>query len=549
MSNILVPGFLKWDGKKYVIVPEIDVSGPEGPVGAPGPKGDQGEIGPQGPSGEQGEPGEKGDQGDPGTILVFDTVADMISYNVSSLQNGVSVNVSFPRAMRCTLDKDSAIVPDQLRYFTATSGVWCRDICVGSPGAAEIPQWYVSEVSGDNNNSGTSELEPLESIEEVFYRLGKQPIDGRTVGMVTINLLTNFDKKSYTFDPVFTNDGVLLLLGQKTPVDSFLLNGLTPWNEVTGTIGEYVLNGSPDLATKVGLFARIKTSADPDLVGSKTPIVDKIDGTTFYGSFINQNTSLAVEPLVGDTIEIYSITKLGGDVRILSKTTGFNSGGGIYFQDVDLGIKDSEHSVTVSSGDVGFVACTVRGLDIQSSASFCLLNIVQTYNLRAYGFTSLYGVVMQDGNGSALAIRNNATVNIYSRSWIYKGVANIGHPVDGPGHLLLSQIVSYEGSLIVSHTLKSGEDITAAIVVTPGSTVLANAKISIIDVTATHAFHVKCGGSIYYIPGRLFAGVEPEIFGGSFINNFKIGYTTGSVLGLNGIKDTNSNAEMVALDG
>lgn len=52
MTNILTPGYLRWDGTKYLTDPDIEIVGPIGP---PGPQGIQGIQGPTGPTGAQGD--------------------------------------------------------------------------------------------------------------------------------------------------------------------------------------------------------------------------------------------------------------------------------------------------------------------------------------------------------------------------------------------------------------------------------------------------------------------------------------------------------------
>jgi hypothetical protein len=66
MSNILTPGYLRWDGTKYVLDPEVDGVGPTGPIGAPGIQGDPGETGPTGPAGPTGPTGPAGPTGPTG---------------------------------------------------------------------------------------------------------------------------------------------------------------------------------------------------------------------------------------------------------------------------------------------------------------------------------------------------------------------------------------------------------------------------------------------------------------------------------------------------
>src|SRR5579885_1484681 len=55
MGSILTPGFVKWDGFKYVLDPTLQ--GPQGPAGTNGAAGPAGPTGPQGPVGPAGPAG------------------------------------------------------------------------------------------------------------------------------------------------------------------------------------------------------------------------------------------------------------------------------------------------------------------------------------------------------------------------------------------------------------------------------------------------------------------------------------------------------------
>lgn len=64
MSSILKPGYVRWDGTKYVTDPDVEIvgpgggaTGPAGPAGATGPTGPTGAIGPTGPIGLTGPTG------------------------------------------------------------------------------------------------------------------------------------------------------------------------------------------------------------------------------------------------------------------------------------------------------------------------------------------------------------------------------------------------------------------------------------------------------------------------------------------------------------
>ncbi len=48
MSGILTPGYLRWDGTKYVLDHDVEIVGPPGSAGPTGPAGP---VGPPGPSG------------------------------------------------------------------------------------------------------------------------------------------------------------------------------------------------------------------------------------------------------------------------------------------------------------------------------------------------------------------------------------------------------------------------------------------------------------------------------------------------------------------
>jgi hypothetical protein len=69
MSGILRPGYVKWDGLKYVIDPDIESvkghTGPQGSAGVTGPTGARGDTGPIG-VGNIGDAGPRGPQGPPG---------------------------------------------------------------------------------------------------------------------------------------------------------------------------------------------------------------------------------------------------------------------------------------------------------------------------------------------------------------------------------------------------------------------------------------------------------------------------------------------------
>ncbi len=63
--SILVPGYVRWDGTKYVTDPTVQIVGPVGPPGSTGATGPTGPQGPTGIAGLQGSPGVTGPAGAP----------------------------------------------------------------------------------------------------------------------------------------------------------------------------------------------------------------------------------------------------------------------------------------------------------------------------------------------------------------------------------------------------------------------------------------------------------------------------------------------------
>ena len=63
MTEILRPGYLRWNGVQYITVPDSEVLGPTGSTGPVGPVGGVGGIGPQGPQGDRGLQGLTGATG------------------------------------------------------------------------------------------------------------------------------------------------------------------------------------------------------------------------------------------------------------------------------------------------------------------------------------------------------------------------------------------------------------------------------------------------------------------------------------------------------
>lgn len=97
MSDILTPGYVRWDGTKFVTDPDIIIVGPAGDPGLPGIPGTPGDTGPTGATGATGPTGATGDTGATGASgSVITTVRDGYNY-------GPFTNISiFPKIINTT---------------------------------------------------------------------------------------------------------------------------------------------------------------------------------------------------------------------------------------------------------------------------------------------------------------------------------------------------------------------------------------------------------------------------------------------------------------
>ena len=66
MNKLLKPGYVRWDGTKFITDPDIEIVGPQGPPGPTGLRGKTGSTGPTGPSGQSGPRGLQGFTGPQG---------------------------------------------------------------------------------------------------------------------------------------------------------------------------------------------------------------------------------------------------------------------------------------------------------------------------------------------------------------------------------------------------------------------------------------------------------------------------------------------------
>lgn len=470
--------------------------------------------------------------------VTYTTVAALSASSMTGVASGTALYTAYPRAACWTLDSAATDVPNGLSIVTcATGGVFRRDVVRGCPGANTVATWYIS-TAGDNNADGLTSLTPVRDIEEVLYRIGKQPIDGAVVGTVYVYLIAgNFnDGRLYTFDPVYVNDGALAIVGTKTVVATGTLATVTPWVEASSVVGSYGLTGAPNLTSLgyVGLMIRV---ASGPRAGWKATIAHDLGSGVFQANWCDQSDGSVVEPIVGDSIEVYSTTKIGGDVRIVGSgsTSSATGGGTTTFEDVTLGVAGQQHTVTVSgTAQATFYACTLRGFDVYEGCSYVNLTACYTLDMRSYGYTDLFGCTHTSAGGTAVSARARGIMHVSTRCLINAGSLEAGHHIEGPGTIIAEAplaVINY-GSL-------------DAVRAYPGSQIVLNAILFVrVSTGQGVGYRVFSGGSIYYTVGLPPVSL-PSSGAGSPLHDLVIGGTTVALSALPSFNSANGACVVV----
>jgi len=241
----------------------------------------------------------------------------------------------------------------------------------------------------------------------------------------------------------------------------------------------------------VGLMIRI---ASGPRVGWKATIAHDLGSGVFQANWCNQFDGSVVEPVVGDAIEIYLTTKIGGDIRIVGSgsTSSFTAGGTTTFQDVTLGVAGQSHTVTVSgTAQAMFYACTLRGFDVYEGCSYVNLTACYTLDMRSYGYVDLFGCTHTSAGGTAVSARARGIVHVSTRCLVNAGSCEAGHPIEGPGTIITDATIA-----VVNYGAAD------AVRVYPGSQVILNAILFVrVSTGQGVGIRVFSGGSIHYTVG------------------------------------------------
>lgn len=456
-------------------------------------------------------------------VLQLPDRAALAALDVAAIDNATVETRQPPAIWRLSKNFYFNTTPDPARYQVAydpnnagDNGYWIRDLEAGEPAGASRPDQYVnsaSVIASDDNYSGQDDF-VLSTMMEAVYRIGKQPVDGYDIyltqvngsGIIYVYIASDVSGSSFTIDLKMINDGTVAFIGAKTVISTHTITSVTPYNTTTGVVGSYTLSGAPVLTPNLGKFVRI--NAGPRL-GWKASISKTPGAGVFQGTWSDQGSNgAAVEPQVGDAVEIYSIPQIRGDMRINCGPSGTN-GGTIIFQDLEMGVPGSDHSVIVSGGQVYFIGCQLYGLDFYEGVSYGLVNTCHVTECRSYGFVECAGSTFATGGGANLAARGRGIVHVSSRCLMQDGGMTAGHPTEGPGH------IRCDANIAVANY------ITPGVIVYPGSSVTLSEVATIYQSNGSPlAVQVFSGGQMFYATGK-----APVITGTAPTGDYKVGGT------------------------
>jgi len=419
--------------------------------------------------------------GKPGAFLL-----DPVSGNYAPLGNVVQI----PFRGSWVYAPDSTLAPNGISVISAQGGGCNIRLAGGTPGFFDAPYYQVDFANGDDAADGIDN--PLRTLDELSARLGMQQVPP---GVILFVYLLGTPPVGPTKLLVNTSDitSGIAFLGERTTEATFTLSAVVSWNDGVGAVGTYTCAGAPDLSVYRRAMVRLATGAS---AGARAILTEQPAVGQFYASFTSKTTPRNVEPAVGDTIEIVTLTRLNGDVSIEVLGDGV-----VYFQDCDLGAADN-HSVKVNGGYAKFVTSIVRGLDALNGTAEVLCGGV--YEIHSDALAALYGTTHLSVGGSALEARAGGTILTNLRTYLYGYGMSAGAALSGGGQIIAS------GPLMVQNPTSD-----TSFYVFPGGQIVALEYAWVrADAVVANGIKVFSGGRFLYAAGKAPAafGTAPTVF-------------------------------------
>lgn len=412
--------------------------------------------------------------------------------------------------------------PDASTCVAAVGGGnWIRGI-EGFPGAHTVGSWFVDSILGDNANDGLAAGagRAVKNCAEIVRRIAKQVIDG----IVVLVSVVGDDTAAQTFTFYLANNAFIAFTGTRTVLNTYVLSAATAWNEATGVVGSYTLTGAPNI-TALGYLNKLARVNGGARDGVKAGIANDLGSGVFNANFGDQSIYDVTEPQVGDSLQVYSVPKLGGDVQISVFGEGI-----LFLEALDIGTIGASHGSGVHAGTVQFIGCVLRGIDAFQGADEVTLDVCLTLDAHSYTQMDVWACTHGSVGGSGLSSRGGTTVWVGTRILLVGSQLNVGHPQNGPGD------IRADGTIAIL-SMNSGSGTT----ITHRSSIVTNSYFFERNCAGTPGIVVDPGGAFYYTSGKLpaFTGATTPAV------NLSIGRTSKAAGALPFIEPANNAAVVV----
>jgi hypothetical protein len=258
--------------------------------------------------------------------LVFANIAAMGAYADGLLDDGAECIVATLMA-DWKLVRSSVAVPDGITIVAASSGVgnWHRAQSNNSYWDS-IPDWWISDGIGNDEADGATALTPIATWNEFWRRRGPR-LNTDGVVSVTLDGAGGVFTQDLDIDMPFkrgpdAGNRALWLRGTRTLLYSGTVSARTVWNAVAGTVTTITDAGLPASWTASGLVGMLLVMTSGPNVGYATFVGKDLGGKRMRCAqlFSDALQIGGVEPSVGETFEVYSLTEVTGAVNFSTAT-------------------------------------------------------------------------------------------------------------------------------------------------------------------------------------------------------------------------------------
>lgn len=215
--------------------------------------------------------------------------------------------------------------------------------------------YYVDPISGDNNNIGDI-THPLKDLYEASSR-----VHGKLIKSCVVNVYLLGDVQEIPDFMIDSNwGGVVVVRGQRNLIGSGSITALQTYNLTTKEDQRITDSGIPISWTASGFVGGMIVLTNGTNQDAYAWIYSDVGaGQAIISPFYNPNTGTFVEPQVGDTYSVFSLTKITGGIN------GKGGLNGIALYDLHLEFDEAAwvDPIYINGGYFYMYGCIVDGLD------------------------------------------------------------------------------------------------------------------------------------------------------------------------------------------